>query len=250
MANQLATRVSIDTLSADGLALMRKGYAAMQAIGDDRGFNKIAGIHGIPGNYCHRVDILFLPWHRAYLYNFEQYLQDRVAGTCVPWWDWTSQPSHTVGIPTAFSDATDPAGQPNPLLKSHISVPPPASTDRDTTRDPDPPGNLPATADVNDVLKLADFQDFSEQLEQIHNNVHGWVGGDMGVIPWAAYDPIFFSHHAMIDRLWYIWQITNGINNIPSKLLDRVLPPFNMTVNDVLDISKLGYQYASGHVTG
>lgn len=34
--------------------------------------------------------------------------------------------------------------------------------------------------------------------EYIHNNVHNWVGGDagqMGDVPVAAYDPIFFLHH-------------------------------------------------------
>jgi len=72
----------------------------------------------------------------------------------------------------------------------------------------------------------------------------------MGVIATAAFDPIFYSHHAMIDRLWYIWQIQNGINNIPHQLLARTLAPFNMKVSDVLDISKLGYQYAVSHISG
>src|ERR1700744_1297403 len=159
MASQLVTRVSVETLSPDALVLLRKGYAAMQAIGDDRGFNRIAGIHGVPGHYCHKVDsrgidVLFLPWHRAYLYYFEQYLRDQVIGTCIPWWDWTSAGSHTTGIPSAFSDEKDPTGQPNPLLKSHISVPPPASANRDTTRAPDPPAGLPSASTVADVLKL------------------------------------------------------------------------------------------------
>ncbi|KAK7753992.1 hypothetical protein SLS62_004091 [Diatrype stigma] len=38
--------------------------------------------------------------------------------------------------------------------------------------------------------------------EYIHNNVHNWVGGDagqMGDVPVAAYDPIFFLHHCVRD---------------------------------------------------
>jgi tyrosinase len=248
MAN-LSTRVSVDTLSAPALALMRQGYAAMQAISDERGFNEIAGIHGIPGHFCHKVDILFLPWHRAYLYHFEQYLRDRVSGTCIPWWDWTSASSHKVGIPKAFSDAKDSDGKPNPLLKFHASFPK-QGLNGDTTRAPHAPGDLPTSEDVNQVLGLTDYRDFSEQLEGIHNNVHMWVAGSMGVIATAAFDPIFYSHHAMIDRLWYIWQIQNGINNIPHQLLARTLAPFNMKVSDVLDISKLGYQYAVSHISG
>jgi tyrosinase len=256
MANNLVTRVSVDTLSDAALALLRQGYAAMEAISDNRGFNSIAGIHGIPGHFCHRDPILFLPWHRAYLYSFEQFLQDQAAGASIPWWDWTSDTSHNVGLPAAFTDANDPAGNPNPLVGSHISVPQ-EGVDEDTTRNPQDPASLPSMdvpipgiGSVNDVLGLTDFADFSGQLEQIHNMVHGWVGGSMGVIATAAFDPVFYSHHSMIDRLWYIWQVQNGANNIPQNLLSRTLPPFNMTLNDVLDISRLGYQYAVGHVTG
>ena len=37
--------------------------------------------------------------------------------------------------------------------------------------------------------------------------MHIWVGGHMGQIPFAAYDPIFWAHHTMIDRLWRLWQL-------------------------------------------
>jgi tyrosinase len=249
MATNLVTRVSVDTLSDASLALLRQGYAAMQAISDNRGFNAISGIHGIPGFYCHRDDRLFLPWHRAYLYYFEQYLQDRAAGATIPWWDWTSDISHTTGIPTAFSAAKDASGNPNSLLKSHIFEPA-YKLDRDTTRQPHAPKSLPTADQVNRVLELSEFADFSEQLENIHNGVHGWVAGDMGNVPHAAFDPIFYSHHSMIDRIWYLWQVKNAPGSIPPDLLDMVLSPFNMTVRSVLDISKLGYQYAVGQVSG
>ncbi|MBV9870351.1 MAG: tyrosinase family protein, partial [Frankiaceae bacterium] len=49
----------------------------MQAINDERGYQYWAGIHGLPlPNSCQHGTILFLPWHRAYLYLFEQYLLD------------------------------------------------------------------------------------------------------------------------------------------------------------------------------
>jgi tyrosinase len=249
MATNLVTRVSVDTLSAASLASLRQGYAAMQAISDNRGFNAISGIHGIPGFYCHKDDRLFLPWHRAYLYYFEQYLQDRAAGATIPWWDWTSDISHKTGIPTAFSAAKDASGNPNPLLKSHIYEPA-YNLNRDTTRQPHAPKSLPTADKVNQVLELSEFLDFSEQLENIHNGVHGWVSGDMGNVPHAAFDPIFYSHHSMIDRIWYLWQVKNAPGSIPPDLLDMVLSPFNMTVRSVLDISKLGYQYAAGQISG
>ena len=38
-----------------------------------------------------------------------------------------------------------------------------------------------------------------------HGHVHDMVGGDMGEVPTAAADPIFWVHHCHIDRLWAAW---------------------------------------------
>jgi tyrosinase len=88
------------------------------------------------------------------------------------------------------------------------------------------------------------FSDFTTQIEDVHNAVHGWTGGTMGIIPWAAYDPIFWAHHANIDRLWRIWQLRHP-QNFPTSFLNRALPPFPLTVAQTLNIKTLGYDYAS-----
>jgi hypothetical protein len=44
-----------------------------------------------------------------------------------------------------------------------------------------------------------------ENGSQLHNRVHIWVGGDMGPGT-SPNDPIFFLHHANVDRLWAQWQ--------------------------------------------
>ncbi|RJE24069.1 hypothetical protein PHISCL_03605 [Aspergillus sclerotialis] len=50
-------------------------------------------------------------------------------------------------------------------------------------------------------------------LEYIHNNVHGWAGGDynghMSQIPVATFDPLFWLHHCNIDRIFALWQALN-----------------------------------------
>src|SRR5207244_3148352 len=41
--------------------------------------------------------------------------------------------------------------------------------------------------------------------EDLHNLVHRWVGGNMLRMT-SPNDPVFFMHHANIDRMWSIWQ--------------------------------------------
>ena len=66
----------------------------------------------------------------------------------------------------------------------------------------------------------------------------------MGIVTIAAFDPIFGSHHCMIDRLWYIWQIQHGNSGMPANMYDMILEPFDLSVRDVLNINDLGYEYA------
>ncbi|KAI1057476.1 hypothetical protein LB507_011584 [Fusarium sp. FIESC RH6] len=57
-------------------------------------------------------------------------------------------------------------------------------------------------------------------LEDIHNTLHVYTGGTSGYMghmnypPYAAFDPIFWMHHANIDRLLAIWQVLHG-NAVP-----------------------------------
>jgi hypothetical protein len=87
------------------------------------------------------------------------------------------------------------------------------------------------------------FVDFSHRLEDVHDNVHGWVGGTMSLIPTAAYDPVFWAHHTMIDRAWYLWQVAHPGATVPASILHGALRGFTLTVADTLDINHLGYEY-------
>lgn len=43
-----------------------------------------------------------------------------------------------------------------------------------------------------------------------HNLIHGFVGGDMGRLDRSPNDPIFWMHHANIDRIWTLWRDKHG----------------------------------------
>lgn len=239
----LRHRRSVRRLTAGQLADFRRAVAEAQAIGDDRGYQSWAGIHGLPLPIsCVHHRELFLPWHRAYLYMFEKALQERVPGVTLPWWDWTN---HATGIPDAYSKQRV-EGKRNPLFNSPIQPSGRAKPGQlRTNREPLAPEELPSIAEVDFVLRDKDFLGFQTQLESIHDGIHEWTGGTMGVIATSAYDPLFWAHHCMIDRLWYLWQLRHSRVGVPANLIDRALAPFPMTVRDVLDVTQLGYDYAA-----
>lgn len=48
-----------------------------------------------------------------------------------------------------------------------------------------------------------------DSLESLHDNVHAMLGGSLGhmtIVPFSAFDPLFFLHHCMIDRILAMWQ--------------------------------------------
>jgi tyrosinase len=94
MANEIRIRLGVHNLSAAEAAALRDAYRQMMQISDNRGYQFFAGLHGVPNWYCwhHQHNArsaqqlrLFLPWHRAYLYNFEMAMRDRVPGITLPW---------------------------------------------------------------------------------------------------------------------------------------------------------------------
>lgn len=239
----LRHRRSARRMTAAQLADLRSAISQAQGIDDDRGFQYWAGIHGLPLPIsCIHHRELFLPWHRAYLYLFEKALQDRVPGVTLPWWDWTN---HSEGVPSPYAKAKA-EGRKNSLFDSPIQPSGrEAPNQTRTTRAEGDPHQLPSSEEVQAVLANRDFFTFQTQLESIHDGVHVWTGGTMGEIPVAAYDPLFWAHHCMIDRLWYLWQLRHPGVGVPAQLLDRALAPFPMTVRDTLHISQLGYDYAA-----
>jgi len=253
-------RKNLSNLNPEQLNSFRNAMEKMMKIRDERGYNHIAGFHGAPDFYCwhhqrNRRTIkrarLFLPWHRAYLKWFEDHLRDHNAGVTQCWWDWTAPLTRTGGIPKAYSEERI-GNKRNPLYKFHIYVPrmnipgmENISIDRDTFRDINWSIPLPTVDEIEKLYGIEDFGEFSDTLEDIHDNIHGWVGGTMSDILTAGFDPIFYTHHANIDRIWWIWQLRHGNSTMPLELLDVALPPFPYTVREVLNIYNLGYDYAS-----
>jgi tyrosinase len=85
-------RGNLDCLSDTQLDRMRQAFRCIydldHHVEDRRNYNNQALIHQ---NHCQHGWERFLPWHRAYLYEFEQNLQDFFPRFTLPYWDWTAE---------------------------------------------------------------------------------------------------------------------------------------------------------------
>jgi tyrosinase len=162
----------------------------------------------------------FLAWHRLYLLRFEERLRDVGSDVAIPYWDPVGDP----GIPRALNKKAL-------LQKWEIR--------RDWSKD-----FLPSEKELDAVIERGKFKPFQQRLEFLHNSVHLAVGGDMRTSA-SPGDPIFWLHHANIDRLWAEWQKQHRGARPPNGAEHLKPPPmFGRAVSDVLRIKSLGYSYA------
>src|SRR3954452_20328442 len=159
----MGVRKSVQGLTAAETTDLRDAFTASYGLTDNHGFGFFAGVHGLPLPIdCQHGTILFLPWHRAYLYFFQRALtaalgrarDDQTVAVTLPWWDWSSQVAHTQGVPAAYQAAD---GATNPLAAGPVvlgaadlqlvrdNLPGAISDGADpvTLRDPDVPDELP-----------------------------------------------------------------------------------------------------------
>ncbi|MBT2399831.1 tyrosinase family protein [Streptomyces sp. ISL-100] len=206
----------------------------------------------------------FLPWHRRFLIQFEQALQTVNPDVALPYWDWTVDRSPTSSLWAAdFLGGTGRSrdGQVSDGAFAATSGKWPVSVRVDgrgfLRRALGSGGQqLPTRAEVDSVLAMPTYDTtpwnsasdgFRNHLEgwrgvNLHNRVHVWVGGQMatGVSP---NDPVFWLHHAFIDRLWAQWQARHpGSTYLPAARtpsvvsLNDVMRPWNdVTPADMLD---------------
>jgi tyrosinase len=248
---RLKIRKNISALSAGELTDLRTAIKQSMALKDKRSYEYFAGWHGVTLGWCQHHDALFLPWHRAYLYWLELALQSQVPGVTLPWWDW----ANTATIPEPYTVA-QADGEENILAKAPITVFNAAHQSGWPTATSRAPGEVPQTPappyqqELANAMKADNYADFSQRIWTIHDTVHVWVGGTMGQLDWAAYDPLFFAHHANIDRVWRIWQAAHPGANPPADILSTSLQTDPaMIVQATLDVTRLGYEYAGTQST-
>jgi len=232
-----------------------------------------------PQNHAH-VHAGFCPWHRYFVISFEQDLKaaDRALGNdgslTVPYWDWTHDNGGSSGRQRSRIWNDDFMGPNGSGSNNAVSSGPFRQGAWTTVLAPqnfltrnfgDQIGSLPTGGDVDDAISHRRFDispwngnvdSFRNRLEgwldgpKLHNQVHVWVGGDMFNVPTAPNDPVFFLHHANVDRLWAQWQAMHPgkayepKSGYPGNNADSPMAPFGaVTPRQVEDAKNLGYRY-------
>ena len=231
---------------------------------------------------CQHGSWYFLPWHRGYLIAFEAVIRDAVAKAngpadwALPYWNYFKPNQDR--LPPAFASPDWPDGHgDNPLYVPQRYGPRNDGKVRVLVNlinmralgDPDFIG--PGTGASQGFGGVSTGFSHGGRSHggvetQPHDAVHGMVGGGdqqkpglMSFPDLAGLDPIFWLHHANIDRLWQVWRQTavstgdppdqNWVKG-PASIGERsfIMPMpggrnWTYTPGEMSDLSKLGYDY-------
>nr|GEU48013.1 polyphenol oxidase, chloroplastic-like [Tanacetum cinerariifolium] len=287
-----ATRVrpAAHLASEDYIAKFNKAIELMNALPDDdpRSFKQQAAVHCA---YCDGAydqvgfpDLelqvhgswLFLPFHRHYLYFFEKICGKLIndPNFAIPFWNWDAPGGMT--IPAIYADKKSPLydtfrearHQPPSIIDLDFN-----GVDENLSKSKQVSTNLTimyrqmvSTAKTASLFMGSPYRAGDEStpgggsLESIpHGPVHVWAGDstqpngeDMGNFYSAGRDPLFYAHHANVDRMWSVWKTLGGRRadftdkdwlDASFLFYDENAEMVRVKVRDCLDSKKLGYVY-------
>jgi tyrosinase len=219
------------------IATYKAAVTAMKALpgSDPTSWTAQAAIHGNSSGFtfCEHGTDHFFDWHRGYLFHFEKICQKLTGNSKfgLPYWNWNQNPD----IHPEFLDATGPLF----LARTRTSMTGSGSV-TDAALDP-------IFADNN-------FFTFRPQLEGTpHNNVHTFIGGTMGGGA-SPLDPVFWTHHCMVDYCWYKWNVElendnpndpAWVNHDNTHFVDKDGNAASVTAGVTTLMPLLSYQYES-----
>ena len=226
--------------TSDDVVAFGEGMALMKRRRDARSWSRQNTIHAQNGQHNNG---LFLPWHRLELAHLERIIAELTGhqSFAMPYWD----------------------AQEHQTLPTWVTAPGAPLYERQRARGVD-------TMDFNAArwarspymsrLTSDGFETFAGRLPDGagmvegygHNYIHELVGGLMRRLSTAATDPIFWLHHANVDRVWATWHARQAAGVYPADWTERTLNGFigargedtgDWRVGNVLETRSLGYSY-------
>ena len=193
---------------------------------------------------CPHHNLMFLSWHRLYLYYLERLVR-QVADApefALPYWNYSQPEIEPRRLPEPFRNPKSSANALFVVERNEVDCP----SDLLVSINAGNPLNYENITSDTNALQQRAWADFSRAVEsQPHDLVHGYLGnlfdcsacgngcecdappckvGWMATTKTAARDAIFWLHHSNIDRIWVQWAAIPGNHN-PStpEEIDRVL---------------------------
>ncbi|XP_038894088.1 polyphenol oxidase, chloroplastic-like [Benincasa hispida] len=286
---KLRVRKAAQSLDKEYIEKYKEAVALMRALPDDdpRSFKQQADVHCA---YCNggynqlgfSVELqvhfswLFFPFHRYYLYFHERILGSLIKDPdfALPFWNYDAPEG--MEIPKIFTDESSSLYD---AFRDGLHQPPTLVVLDYNKIDPD----VPRQTQIDNNLTIMHRQVVSGAttpllffgqpyrsgkqpnpgmgtVENIpHTPIHVWTGDrnqssgiDMGAFFSAARDPIFYAHHANVDRFWTIWKTLGGKRrdikdtdflNASFIFYDENCEAVRVYVKDCLDTRALGYVY-------
>ncbi|KAJ3097434.1 hypothetical protein HDU97_004882 [Phlyctochytrium planicorne] len=237
-------------------------------------YDDLVAIHSAARGYMHG-GAMFLPWHRIFLQIYEDALQSINSNVVIPYWAWARDGPSVLKAPSIsqifsgddlsfgthrFADVTGTPCVTDGFAKNWTALDGRCLARNYTDSGFVTPDQITAQAIV---VQSENFDKITGQLEGMHNGVHMAVGGDGSSDMWqvnrSPNDPVFFLHHANVDRYWYLWQLEHkdiatqfyGNMNAPDpnsrdKLMsvaigpETFLPGFNIKIKEAFNLGSNG----------
>jgi tyrosinase len=198
----------------------------------------------------------FLPWHRMYTWYMERMVR-KVTGRAdfaMPYWDYTNTDPAKCGVlPVQFRLPDDPVFgvlyRPNRTSLANTGQP--IHLNQAGT-----PMNIDDAMAKTSYNTVGSVQGFCRAIDSgIHGRIHTLVGNSrgMGGVPYAGNDPLFFVHHANVDRMWASWNRNGNKNPTDATTYPWITTSFVMAdengvrssrqVRNLFSALQLGYDY-------
>ncbi|MCO5562891.1 hypothetical protein L7F22_016527 [Adiantum nelumboides] len=286
--SNLRVRLPAHALDQDYAAKLDKAYGLMKGLPSDdpRSFMQQANIHCAycsatyqMGNSSTPLQVhaswLFFSFHRWYVYFHERILASLLGDDtfALPFWNYDHPDGMTIpGAYISWPNLTDVYREPSHLPPSPVMLDYYYMNASLRTSDEQVAANLATIYRMVVSGATTQYSFFGQPyrkddspepgygtLETMpHNSVHGWTGDqqqvgkkDMGTLYAAGRDPVFYTHHTSLDRLWEMWKGLGNEDIDDSDYLNSEFVFYNenaelvkVNVRDSLDTVKLGYVYA------
>lgn len=208
----------------------------------------------------HAVDALqwhggqyFLPAHRQMIWEYENALRQVNPDITLPYYDWSIN-NEQWPYDIVWRKVGGANGGAIPL-KPFFEWRSPLPSDHLVTRtmvyrqltngfgETIQPFESRDTLDRLNQLSQLSFQQFATFVEIIHGLPHVQIGGDMRDGQYSPSDPVFYLHHAFIDKIWRDWQLAgagnkfDGVHRGIRVSTSAVMRPsvWGRTVSDILN---------------